>query len=120
MKQFKSMNMECMPALNLYIAEYSIYHLLPLLIKNVLTRRKESNTYLTTVSRHRWSLQIAIKWIKCVAFSRHCGFHQLKRKLMKAAVPAESYTLYPLYRDLRTPAMSTDSSQVGVTLFSSC
>ena len=28
------------------------------MIKNILTRRKESDTYLAIVSRHRWSLQI--------------------------------------------------------------
>ena len=31
------------------------------LIKNMLTRRKESDTYLATVSRHRWSRQIPMK-----------------------------------------------------------
>ena len=31
------------------------------MIKNMLTRRKESDTYLATVSRHRWSPQIAMK-----------------------------------------------------------
>ena len=29
--------------------------------KNMLTRRKESDTYLTTVSRHHWSRQITMK-----------------------------------------------------------
>ena len=32
-----------------------------LMIKNMLTRRKESDTYLTTVSRHRWSRKIMMK-----------------------------------------------------------
>ena len=31
------------------------------MIQNMLTRRKESNTYLATVSRHRWSRQITMK-----------------------------------------------------------
>ena len=31
------------------------------MIKNMLTRRKESDTYLATVSRHRWSRQIMMK-----------------------------------------------------------
>ena len=30
-------------------------------IKNILTRRQESDAYLATVSRHPWSLQIAMK-----------------------------------------------------------
>ena len=30
-------------------------------IKNMLTRRKESDTYLATVSRHRWSRKIMMK-----------------------------------------------------------
>ena len=31
------------------------------MIKNMLTRRKESDTYLAIVSRHRWSRQIKMK-----------------------------------------------------------
>ena len=31
------------------------------MIKNILIRRKESDTYLATVSRNRWSQQIAMK-----------------------------------------------------------
>ena len=31
------------------------------MIKNMLTRRKDSDTYLATVCRHRWSRQITIK-----------------------------------------------------------
>ena len=31
------------------------------MIKIMLTRRKESDTYLITVSRHRWNPQIAMK-----------------------------------------------------------
>ena len=31
------------------------------MIKNMLTKRKESDTYLATVSRHRWSRKITIK-----------------------------------------------------------
>ena len=38
------------------------------MIKNVLTRRKESDTYLATVSRHRWSPQIAMKVDKVCSF----------------------------------------------------
>ena len=30
------------------------------MIKNILIRRKESDTYLATVRRHRWSLQVAM------------------------------------------------------------
>ena len=37
-------------------------------IKNMLTRRNESNTYLATVSRHRWSPQIAMKVDKVCSF----------------------------------------------------
>ena len=52
------------------------------MIKNMLKRRKESDTYLASYSRH------------------------LPLQLMKAAVPAESYTLYPL------SSRSADSSDV--------
>ena len=31
------------------------------MMKNMLTRRKQSDTYLATVSRHHWSPQIAMK-----------------------------------------------------------
>ena len=48
------------------------------MIKNMLTRRRESDTYLTTVNGHRWSRQITMKID--VAFSQHCGLYQLKRK----------------------------------------
>ena len=34
----------------------------------ILTRRKESDTYLATVSRHRWSLQNAMKEDKMCSF----------------------------------------------------
>ena len=64
----------------------------------MLTRRKESNTYLATVSRHRWSLQIAMK------VDKMCSFQPALR-------PSSA---------VWTPAMSTDSSQVGVALFPSC
>ena len=68
-------------------------------IQNILIRRKKSDTYLATVSRHHWSLQVTMKvdkicWLKAKHF---IYFH----------------------RDLQTPAMSTDSSQVGVALFPS-
>ena len=53
----------------------------------------------------------------CVAFSRHCGLHHLPLQLMKAAVPAESYTLFIfLHHHLESPAMSTGNSQVGAAL----
>ena len=34
----------------------------------MLTRRKESDIYLATVSRHRWILQIAMKMDKVYSF----------------------------------------------------
>ena len=38
------------------------------MLKNVLTRRKESDAYLATVSRHCWSPQIAMKVDKVCSF----------------------------------------------------
>ena len=35
--------------------------------KNILIRRKESDTYLATVRRHRWSLQVAMKEYKILS-----------------------------------------------------
>ena len=68
----------------------------------MLIRRKESDTYLVTVSRHHWSPQIAMK------VDKMCSFQPA---LQPSSAEEE---------DLRTPAMSTDSSQVGVALFPSC
>ena len=77
----------------------------------MLTRRKESNTYLSTVGRHHCSPQIAMK------VDKMC----LPLQLMKATALAESYPHFIYYhRNLPTPAMSTDSSQVGIALFPSC
>ena len=53
--------------------------------------RKESDTYLTIVCRHRWSRQIMMKVDKLLELTAH----------------------------LSAPAMSTDNSQVGVALFPS-
>jgi hypothetical protein len=39
-----------------------------ILLKNVLTRRKESDIYLAPVSRHRWSMQIVMKVDKMCSF----------------------------------------------------
>jgi hypothetical protein len=39
------------------------------MIKNILIRRKESDTYLATVSRHHWRLKIAMK------VDKMCSFH---------------------------------------------
>ena len=60
------------------------------MIKNMLKRRKESDTYQATVCRHHWSRQITIK---NRAFSQHCGFHQLKR----ATVLAESSCILSIF-----------------------
>ena len=70
---------------------------LTIMIKIMLKRRKEGDTYLAADRRHHRSTQFPLQ-------------------LMKAAVPAESYTLIHFHSDLRTPAMSFVSSQVGVAL----
>ena len=49
------------------------------------------------------------------AFSQHC----LPLQLMKATVLAEISSFIHFHHDLSAPAMSTDMSQVGVTLFPS-
>ena len=66
----------------------------------MLKRRKESDTYLAADSRHRQSPQIAMK------VDKMCSFQPALR-------PSSAH------RDLHTLAMSTVSSQVGVTLFPS-
>ena len=60
------------------------------MIKNILKRKEESDSYLTHVCRHNRSRQIMIKMDETGAF-----FH----------------------RDLSAPVMSTDMSQVAVALF---
>ena len=72
------------------------------IIKNVLKRRKECGTYLATARRHRWRV-------------KKLG-NNLPLQLMKAAVLAESYTLFII---LDSPAISTGSRQVGAALFPS-
>ena len=67
----------------------------------MLTRSKESDTYLVTVGRHRWSLQIAMKVDKMCSFQpalrpSSAEEESLPLQLMKGAVLAESYTFYPL------------------------
>ena len=61
------------------------------MIKKILKRRKESDTYLATVSR-----------------------------LMMATVLAESYYILSTFIALYRLQRSTDSSQVGDALFPSC
>ena len=56
----------------------------------VLIRRKESDAYLATDSRPLELVDYDEKRLNIVAFSPHCGLHQLKRK---AAVRAESYNI---------------------------
>jgi hypothetical protein len=45
----------CTKDTNIFINIYVV------MIKNMLTRRKESDTFLATVGRHRWSRQITMK-----------------------------------------------------------
>ena len=68
------------------------------MIKSILKRREESDTYLTHVCTHCWSRLL---------------------QLMKATALAESSSYIHFHRDLSAPVMSTDMSQVGVTLFPS-
>ena len=43
-------------------------------IKNMLIRRKESDTYLATIRRHRWSRQITMKINKILELSANFLF----------------------------------------------
>ena len=71
----------------------------------------QCGTYLATARKHRWSVKMTMKNDKL-----NC----LPLQLMKAAVPAESYSLFIiLHRHFYSPAMSTGSSQVGAALFPS-
>jgi hypothetical protein len=59
----------CISKCHLFHSYTNMQHLLNLLIKNLLKRRKESDTYLTTVCRHRWSRQITMKVDKLLKLS---------------------------------------------------
>ena len=75
-------------------------------------RRNESDTYLTHVCRHRQSRQITMKMelsASTVAFIS-CRGRQKLQYWLKAPVPS-------IFIVMSAPAMSTDMSQVGVTLF---
>ena len=110
------------------------------LIKTMLKRRKESDTYLATVHRHRWSRQIMIKTDKILELSAstvtfiswrvflfswwnpQCWLKAEESsssadKSHSAGWKLQHFTYF--HCDLSTSAMSTDSSQVGVTLFPS-
>ena len=80
------------------------------MINNILSRREESNTYLTHVCRHRRSRHHDENG----AFSQH-----LSLQLIKVTVLAESSGFIRLHCGLSALAMSTDMSQVGGTLLPS-
>ena len=64
------------------------------MIKNMLKRRKKSSAYLATDGRHRWSIKMTMKNDKLdLAFSRHCGLHQLKRKTVPVTIHTKSHQL---------------------------
>ena len=133
----------------------------------MLTRRKESNTYLGTVGRHRWSRQITMKIDKLYLSANTVAFISWRvflfscevflfscEKSSSSAVKSLPLQLWRVFlfscevflfsweessssadenhsagwkvqyfiyfhRDLSTPAMSTDASQVGVAIFHS-
>ena len=79
------------------------------------TKRKESDTYLATVSRRRWSPQIAMKVDQVCSFQP--ALHPSSALQPQCRLKATHFIHF--HRDLRTPVMSTVSSQVGVALFPS-
>ena len=79
------------------------------MIKNILIRRKESDTYLATVSRHRWSSWITMKNDEI--------FHHNPQHRWSSWITMKNDEIF--HHNPRTPTMSTDSSQVGVALFPS-
>ena len=103
----------------------------------MLKGRKWSNTYLATIARHHWSVQMMMMMMKkdnklelsdsTVAFiscrsvlaASANTLVSLLLQLMKTTVLAESSSFINLHHDLSAPAMSTDISQVGVALFPS-
>jgi len=71
----------------------------------MLTRRKESDTYLATDSRHLRSPQIAMKLDKVCSFQL-----ALQPSSAEEEVFLFNFLFINFHRDLRTPAMSTVSS----------
>ena len=90
------------------------------MIKNILTRRKESDTYLATVSRHRWSRQITMKVDKMCSFQPALWPSSAEEEASLPQCWLKATHFIYFHRNLPTPAMSTDSSQVGIALFPSC
>ena len=85
------------------------------MIKIMLKGRKLSNTYLATIRRHRWSAQMTKKKINKLELSASI----VAFISWRATVLAESFNLFFFHCHLCTPAMSTNSSQVGVAQFPS-
>jgi hypothetical protein len=79
------------------------------LIKIMLKARKCSDTYLATIRKHRWGVEMTIK--KNIKWS-----FQLAQCLSSAE---EEDCNLPFHSHLCTPAMSTNSSQVGVAIYPS-
>ena len=87
------------------------------MIKIILKRRKESDTYQAADRRHRRSTQIAMK------VDQVCSFQLALRPSSDEEADEgrrlKVTHLIHFHRNLRTPAMSSVSSQVGVALFPS-
>ena len=77
----------------------------------MLKRRKETDTYLAANRRHRQSMQIMMKVNKVCSFQPALQPSSADEQCQLKATH--------FHRDLRTPAMSSVSCQVGVTLFPS-
>ena len=82
-----------------------ISHMHSFQITTLLERRKESDTYLAADRRHHRSTQIAMKVDTVCSFQPSLWFSSAEED--------------DFHRDLRTPTMSSVSSQVGVALFPS-
>ena len=84
------------------------------MIKNILIRRKESDTYLATVSRHRWSSWITMKKDEPSSTEEE-GSSSSADEGHSAGWKLQYFIFF--HYNPRTTMMSTDSSQVGVALF---
>jgi hypothetical protein len=90
----------------------------------MLTRRKESNTYLATDRRHRRRTQIVMKVDQVCSFQPALLPSSAEEEESSSADEGQcrlkATNFINFHRELRTLAMSTVTSQVGVAFFPSC
>ena len=87
-------------------------------IRAMSKRREECNTYLTHICRHHWSRKSLVKRLKLRSFQPTLLLSSAVDKKPQCWLKAVSYSL-SFHLVLSAKVMSSDMSQVGITLFPS-